>query len=60
MYKQVQMTQDELVLLSRIVHNHSQLYPEDERNNVLLVLNLLRRNYEGDWESFLRLHEIKD
>lgn len=60
MYKQVQLTQEELTLLGRIVHNHSQLYPEDERNNVLILLNLLRRNYAGDWESFLGLNEINN
>ena len=60
MYKQVQMTQEELTLLGRIVHNHSQLYPEHERNNVLILLNLLKRNHAGDWESFLGLNEIND
>lgn len=60
MYSNVQLTQEELSLLGRIVHNHSQLYPENERNNVLILLNLLYRKYDGDWESFLVLNEIND
>jgi hypothetical protein len=60
MYEQVQLTQEELKLLGRIVHNHSQLYPEDERNNLLVLLNLLQRHYAGDWDSFLNQHQIEE
>lgn len=60
MYKNVMMTQEELSLLGRIVHNYSQLYPETERTNILILLNLLYRQYEGDWESFLNQHQIEE
>lgn len=60
MYNNIMMTQNELLLLGRIVHNHSQLYPEYERNNVLILINLLRRNYAGDWESFINQYQIEE
>jgi len=60
MYSNVQLTQSEIELLGRIVSKYTADYPEDEQNNVHILLRLLRRNYAGDWESFLGLHEIND
>ena len=60
MYSNVQLTQSEIELLGRIVSKYSTDYPEDEQNNVHILLRLLRRNYVGNWDDFVQLEQIND
>jgi len=58
MYKQVQMTQEEMKLLSRVIEKYSADYPEDEKQNLYVLLRLLERNYAGDWASVNDPHKL--
>ena len=47
MYKNVLLTERELLLLSQIVYKNLQDYPENEATNLTILLNQLKRSMDN-------------